>query len=80
MENLEHRYFAQSVVDALQIELERKSCPAAVICRKRVTSLFFNLICSSAKYTSCHEYNRRMETLRTPLEWAVESAPVETML
>lgn len=80
MESPEDRYRVMSLVDAMQIELGRKACPNSIECRKRVTSAFFNWICSSARYTRCHEYNRKMESLRTPFEWAVESAPVEATL
>lgn len=71
------RVDAMSIVDAVQIELDRKVCPSTMECNKQVTSDYFNTVCSRKHYAKCHRYNEMMRTLRTPCEWVVETAPME---
>jgi hypothetical protein len=55
--------------EALQRELQWKSCPCMLDCEAIITRNFFDRICNSAGYTNCHHFARRVGELQTPFEW-----------
>jgi hypothetical protein len=55
--------------EAFQKKLNRKDCPYLQDCAVSITKDFFTRICNSPAYLNCHHFAKRVNELRTPMEW-----------
>jgi hypothetical protein len=66
--------------ETFQKKLNRKDCPYLHDCGVNVTKDFFIRICNSVAYLNCHHFARKVNELKTPIEWlqkmAVDQAKV----
>ncbi len=58
-----------SLSEAFQKKLNRKDCPYLDDCGVYITKDFFTRICNSPGYLNCHNFAKRVNELRTPMEW-----------
>lgn len=58
-----------------------RHCPLLKSCRHMVTIQYFRRICNTGAYPTCRHYSKRMNQLKTPLQWlqklAVEKAKMD---
>jgi hypothetical protein len=57
--------------------LKKTDCPYLMDCETRITKSYFIRICSSASYTNCHHFAKRVGELKVPMEWLTKIAVIE---
>ncbi len=63
-----------SLSEAFQKKLNRKDCPYLQDCGIYITKDFFARICNSPAYLNCHHFAKRVNELRTPMDWLLKLA------
>ena len=53
----------------LREPVSRRGCPFLKSCEVRVTKDYFIRLCIGDGYVNCHHFAKKIDELRTPIEW-----------